>query len=222
MDKKTILLVGGQKGGGGKTTTAVSLAVLRKRQGRDVLLVDGDPQKSATTWTLRRSEIASADVRVPCIALYGRGLAQEVRSLAEKYDDIVIDVGGHKSEEFLSAMTVAHRLLTPVRASQFDLDTMVEVNGLVQMMRAANPNLDAAWFVNQAPAHPGPRVTAINGARGSLEDLTNLRPLQAYLCSRTAFELTGTGVVIDETPVSDSQRKGVWELKQLHKEVWTW
>lgn len=215
-----ILLIGGQKGGGGKTTTAVSLAVLRKRAGRDVMLVDGDPQKSASVWAMRRGEMREIAVRVPCISLYGRGLADEVLSLATKYDDLVIDVGGHKSEEFLTAMRVANRLLTPVRASQFDLDTMLDVQGLVRMMRAVNPALDASWFINQAPSNPGSRVSAINGARQVLSDLGELRSLRSHLCNRVAFELTGTGIVIDEAPISDSQRKGVWELKQLYQEAW--
>lgn len=222
MTKNTILLVAGQKGGVGKTTAAVSLAMLRKRQGRDVLLIDADPQKSSTTWAMRRGDITGVDLRVPCIALYGRTLAKEVQGLAAKYDDIVIDVAGHKSEEFLSAMTIAHRLLTPVRASQFDLDTMVEVDDLVAMMQAINPALDATWFVNMAPTNPFSKSVAIADARRSLEDLTHLRPLQSYLSNRTAFEMTGAGLIIDETPPSASQQKGIAELKQLHQEVWKW
>lgn len=214
-----ILLIAGQKGGGGKTTTAVGLAFERKRQGRDVLLVDGDFQKSATKWAMRRAELG-ADVRVPCIALYGRTLADEVRGLSKKYEDIVIDVGGHKSEEFLSAMTVANRLITPVRASQFDLDTMVEVDALVQMIKAINGALDATWFVNMAPTNPASKVSALNGAMVSLEDLHNLRPLDTHICNRTAFELIGSGITISEAPKSNSQEKGVRELMRLFAEAW--
>ena len=53
-----IVLIGGEKGGTGKTTIATNLAALRAMAGRDVLLVDTDPQGSASYWTTSRDENA--------------------------------------------------------------------------------------------------------------------------------------------------------------------
>ena len=49
------IAVAGAKGGVGKTTLAVHLAVAAVQQGRDVVLVDADPQLSAVRWSERRS-----------------------------------------------------------------------------------------------------------------------------------------------------------------------
>lgn len=51
-----ILTVGNIKGGVGKTTLAVNLAIVRAAGGRDVLLVDGDEQRTALTFTDLRAE----------------------------------------------------------------------------------------------------------------------------------------------------------------------
>ncbi len=42
--------IGNQKGGSGKTTTCVNLAAALGEQGRRVLVIDLDPQHSATSW----------------------------------------------------------------------------------------------------------------------------------------------------------------------------
>jgi cellulose biosynthesis protein BcsQ len=46
-----ILTVGNTKGGVGKTTIAVNAAMVRAAAGRDVLLIDGDEQQTAITFT---------------------------------------------------------------------------------------------------------------------------------------------------------------------------
>ena len=52
-----IVTVGNSKGGVGKTTLAVNLAIVVAAAGRDVLLVDGDEQRTALTFTELRIAI---------------------------------------------------------------------------------------------------------------------------------------------------------------------
>ena len=102
----SIILIGGEKGGTGKTTLAVNLAALRALQGRDVLLIDTDVQASASYWAQSRDE-AQTRPRIACIQKFGKGLPTEVRDLARRYQDLIIDAGGRDSVELRSSLVVA-------------------------------------------------------------------------------------------------------------------
>ena len=115
-----ILVVGNTKGGVGKTTLAVNLAVARALAGRDLLLVDGDEQGTALTFTQLRTE-SLGEAGYTAVALTGAALRSQVRQLAPKYDDIIIDVGGRDTGSLRAALTVADTLLIPVQPRSFDV-----------------------------------------------------------------------------------------------------
>ena len=49
-----IILIGSQKGGCGKSTIAVNIAAALALQGKDVFLLDADPQSSSMRWAQDR------------------------------------------------------------------------------------------------------------------------------------------------------------------------
>src|SRR3954453_1434629 len=90
-----IITVGGIKGGTGKTTVATNLAVMRQKAGRDTLLIDADEQQSASIFAVQRQQIGHGTL--PCVQLLGANLAVQIRDLAGRYEDVIIDPGGRDS-----------------------------------------------------------------------------------------------------------------------------
>src|SRR5579875_1046551 len=146
-----IVTIGNTKGGVGKTTLAVNIAIARTAQGRDVLLIDGDEQKTASTFTeLRSSELGKAGYTA--VSLTGAAIRTQVRQLAPKYDDIVIDVGGRDTGSLRAALTVTDTLLIPVQPRTFDIWAIDQVIALIKEAREINPSLRAVAILNAADA----------------------------------------------------------------------
>ena len=125
------IAVAGAKGGVGKTTLAVHLAVAAVQQGRDVVLLDADPQLSAVRWSERRS--SSGPV------VLGRAVSQlaaELERIAGVGADVaIVDtpprawVGADNAA--LVAAKLADVVLVPCRPSILDIEsTAVSVQRL--------------------------------------------------------------------------------------------
>src|SRR3712207_9142325 len=115
-EEALILTFGGEKGGVGKSTLSCHLAYMMRSMGRDPLLVDADPQGSATNFTAARDD-KGAEPRVAGVQKLGKGLAHEIRGLADRYSDLVIDTGGRGFGEVRLAMLGSDRVIVPINLS---------------------------------------------------------------------------------------------------------
>jgi chromosome partitioning protein len=188
-----IIAVGNIKGGVGKTMTAINLTIFRASAGRDVLLVDGDEQGSASLFTeLRADQLGSTGYTA--VALHGGALRTQVRQLAPKYDDIIIDVGGRDTGSLRAALTVASVLLIPVQPRSFDIWAVHQVSELVAEAREINPDLRAVAFLNAADATGRDNIDA----REALADLAGIQCADIMVVRRKSFAnavAQGRGVI---------------------------
>jgi chromosome partitioning protein len=210
-----ILAVANTKGGVGKTTIAFLLALARARVGREVWLVDADPQGSASTAATVRADAG----RQPVLACSGyadaRALGIQVRRQAEKYDEVIIDVGGRDTEALRVVLLLADVVLIPVQPRGLDFWALGAIAGLVDGARATRDGLRALAVINLAD----PGVSPDNAdAAAALADFPALDPIGVQLVRRKAFaNAAAHGMAIDE--LSPIDPKAVQELEALVRHV---
>lgn len=211
-----IVLIGGEKGGTGKTTLATTLAALRVREGRDVLLVDTDKQGSASFWAATRDERADTP-RVACIQKFGKGLARELQDLAARYDEVIVDAGGRDSTELRAALVAADQLHIPVQASQFDVWTLSRMDELVEQAGSINDRLRAYVVINRAS--PNPVVREAEDVAAVLADFDHLAFRDVVLRDRIAYRRAASlGLAVSEMDPADP--KATAEVERLYESVY--
>lgn len=147
-----IIVIGGIKGGSGKTTIATNLVVIRSLiEGRKVLFVDADEQKSAFDWVEHRE---SSGIQTPwtTICLSGSALRSQVYKMAPDYDDIIIDSGGRDTTSQRSALTIADIFLAPFQPRSLDIWTIISVSSLINDIKIVNPSLRSFSILNRGDA----------------------------------------------------------------------
>ncbi len=145
-----------QKGGVGKTTLATHIAGELALRGKNVILLDADPQGSALDWTQRRSQQGLPRL-FSAVGLARETLHQEAPELARRADHMIIDGPPHIAALARSALLATDRVLIPVQPSPYDLWTSAEMVNLIREAQVFRPTLRAA-FCHQPPRrHHGDR-----------------------------------------------------------------
>jgi chromosome partitioning protein len=211
-----IILVGGEKGGTGKTTIATNLALMRMQRDGEVLLVDADPQPTATTWCSFRDHNNHLP-RILSVQKTGKSTASDIKSLADKYKNIVIDTGGRDTVEMRAGLLISDIAIIPLRPSQFDLWTLSKFNLLVGEVKSVNPRLRVMIFLNQIK--PNPAMKEAEQAREffNASEFENLTLADSVIYDRIVFSRAAReGKTVHELQVDPKSEN---ELEALYKEV---
>jgi chromosome partitioning protein len=191
-----------QKGGSGKTTLAVHTAVAALDDRLDVLIVDTDPQQSATVWGKARS------AKAPLIATIATSDLERVMVAAETEDIdlIIVDTAPHAAPEAARIARAADLVLIPCRPTAFDL---AAAEGAAMIVKAAK--VKAAFVLSACPV----RAPEIAETRRAL-DQYGLPVAPIEVTERRAFSRAiASGRAVTEF---ESDGRAAGEIRAL----WKW
>ncbi len=120
-----------QKGGAGKTTLALHLAAAAQGTGAVALVIDTDPQATASQWAAWRDDAPPEVIDSPPPRL----AAKVAQARAQGAQVVVIDTPPHADSAARAAAEVADLVLIPCRPSAFDLAAIQTTAKLVQLLR---------------------------------------------------------------------------------------
>ena len=212
-----IVAVAATKGGVGKTTIAVQLAIGRARQGHDVWLVDGDRQQTAQTALMLRGE----NNRKPGIACaaYSDGAQRraQVKHQKDKWDSIIIDVGGVDSTTLRAALSVCDVLVLPFQPRSYDVWALSQMSKIISEITQYRDKFPVYAFLNCADPT---QSTENEEAAATLEDYPEMTYLDTPVRRRKAVAIaSGFGLSVSELKVKDP--KAVKEINDLLKAVFS-
>lgn len=211
-----IITIGIEKGGTGKSTCATNIAVYFSIAGKDVAILDADIQGTASDWmtTREQSIVEGCDIPHVDVFIQNKEIDKIAKRLSNKYDIVIIDVGGQAGRALGAALLCSDIIYMPVRPSQADLWTLDKMETLVDNAKGINPKLNSYVFLSQAPTHP--TFIETNLASEYIKDFENLKLSSATISERKAFRdamLEGKSVL----EMKDQKAKN--EITKLASEI---
>lgn len=200
---RTIALIN-QKGGVGKTTVALHLAAAFWQHGADALVLDLDPQASASEWHDARAE------PLPHVeSIQPARLAKLVEHAAEiGTHALILDTAPHAESTALDAARCADLVLVPCQPSIMDLRAMRKTVDLLKLVK-----VPAFAVLNAVP----PAGTIADEAEEMIRSTLGLEVCPVRLGDRVAYSrCLISGQVAQEV---EPEGKAASEITRLH--VWT-
>lgn len=202
-----VIAVLNQKGGAGKTTMATNLAAWLHTCGKKVVLVDLDPQGSATEW----SETRETDDVFPVMGM-GKRVARDLPRVTGGYDYAVLDGAPQISELAAPAVKAADLVLIPCQPSPFDIYSCATLVELIQARQEVTDGAPRAAFVVSRVIKNTHLSREVRDALAEYE----LPIFDAHTTQRVAYADCAKGGSVMDLPATDKARL---EIEALGKET---
>jgi len=209
-----VITVFNQKGGCGKTTITMSLAGAIGLRGYSSLVVDMDPQGTASRWASSALEGSSFPASVISLAPMEGKMHREVKNHLESFDVIFIDCPpAMNSAAPTSAMLVSDLALIPVVPSPADMWAAESAKRLVEAAQVTNDTLVARIVANMVQ-----RSTSLaKDLLQVLEEDTEVPLMKSTLASRSIFRETQlSGATVHSV---SSAKKAIEEVEAMTDEL---
>lgn len=185
-----IVALASLKGGSGKTTLSVHLAAAIAAQKKRVVLVDADPQASASDWAAAREEAPP----FPVIGMARNTLHRDLPPVIDNYDHCIIDTPPRVSGLARSALLASDLVLIPAQPSSYDVWAASETVQLVSEAQGFKPELKGAFIINRRI----PNTVIGRDIEDALADY-KLPLLKTAISQRVAYAESSAGYTVLET-----------------------
>lgn len=237
-----VVAVANSKGGSAKTTTAVSIAAALANEGRHVLLIDCDPQASASRWLggagegsrltdvysgratlaeiIEPSNVAGLDLAASSPALASvaaedvAALATAVRGLAG-YDVVLIDTPPTLDTLAVSGLLAARWVLVPVDCSGLTLDVL---GGLLEIIETIDRKGDGLTVVGFLACRVDTRQSLTRDIIARMMDAFGERMMNVTI--REAVRLREAATVRQPISIFDPRAGATADYRLAALELW--
>ena len=123
-----VIVLATSKGGAGKSTLVRNLAAHWFNIGRDVAIIDADPQASI----YNRHDLAGQLGKMKVIAEPEENVQYVIEEMANQHEIVVVDTGGFRNRTTIRALIKSNLALIPLKPSADDVEGAIETYKLIK------------------------------------------------------------------------------------------
>lgn len=200
-----IIAVAQQKGGCGKTTISTNVATALTTHQKKVLLIDADPQASATIWANKNDCYDFPTVQIT------NGKQIELLVDAGDYDYVVIDCSPRFESEIAGIIKISDLVILPCMPSPLDIWACESIVDMIKTRQHLTPHFKAYFLLNGT--HP---LSNIQGDILQAMKDYDLPLLDSVIAARTSYRrIMNEG----KSVIHSNDAKAISEIEKLTCEI---